>query len=132
MKFFKYAIFVFIIALSSSILAQEEELEDDFLEDYLGVQEDIACEDLPESFNTYQQDIQANDLSNQKALRSTVRFLRQASEEELLNKQELLNMIEELELVNSLSMDNTMILSTTGNNIAYFLSDCIQPNQTNN
>ena len=127
MKFFKYAIFICIIALSSSILAQEDD-EDDFLDDYLGIQEDIPCEDLPKSFNTYQQDIQGSDLSIQKALRSTVQFLRQASEEDSLNKQELLKMIEELEMVHSLSMDNTMILSSKADNIAYFLSDCLQSN----
>ena len=133
MKFLEYAIFAFIIALSSSIsFAEEDDLEDDFLEDYLEETKDIACEDLPEAFNVYQQDIQANDLSIQKALRSTTQFLKKVSEEDLLDKQELLKMIEDLAALDALTMDNNMILSDRGYNISYVLTDCLKSDSADN
>ena len=123
MIFPKQSLFIFIIAFFTVFSFAQDELEDmGYLES-----EDIACEDLPSVFDKYTDDVRLNQISMQKALAGTVRFLRNISEEGQLVKEDLLKMIKNLKQVNELSMDNSMILSDKAYDIGYVLPDCITP-----
>ncbi|MCZ0932200.1 MAG: hypothetical protein OXJ52_03495 [Oligoflexia bacterium] len=121
MIFSKQSLFIFIIAFFTAFSFAQDDSEDlDYFET-----EDIACEDLPEAFNKYTEDVQLNQISMQKALTSLVQFLRKTSEQGRLVEAELLKMIEDLEQMNDLSQDNSMFLSDKASDISYFLPDCI-------
>ena len=117
----KQSLFILIIAFFAVFSFAQDDLEDlGYLES-----EDIACEDLPEAFNKYIDDVQLDQMSMQKTLASLVQFLRKTSEQGRLVEAELLKMIENLEQINDLSRDSSMILSDRAYNISDYLPDCI-------
>ena len=126
MNFFKPAIFIlFAVIFTSFVFAQEDDELSDLFES-----EDIACEDLPSAFNKYRDDVQLNQLSLQKALSSTAKFLKETSKKGKVVEEELIEMIKTLEQVNDLSSDNSLALSDQAYNISYFLPDCVESNNS--
>ena len=125
MIFLNRMFFILIITFSAFYSLAQEDFED------LGYfeSEDIACEDLPEAFDKYQQDVQLSQISLQKALSSTAQFLKKTVQEGGLVDNSFLQMIEDLEQVSLLSMDNSATLSNRAYDISYFLSDCLDSSQ---
>ena len=124
MIFLKRILMVFTTVFCIFFSSAQDELDDiDYLKS-----EDIACEDLPEAFNKYQEDSHLNQVAFQKALAGTAEFLKKSSKEGQFVKQDLLKMIQELEEVSQLSMDNSLLLSNKANDISYSLTDCLNSN----
>ena len=72
----------------ASALAQN--IDDPLDLDYLEEDEDIACEDLPEAFMKYDEDIQLDRQAVKSTLSDLVAFLQNASDNKKLNGAELL------------------------------------------
>lgn len=92
-------------------------------------EEDIACQDLPQALNRYNNDIQLERYSVKSTLRSLSSFLESVSQQEALDQRELLNLIKKIENMYSLVQENEMLLSDRADNIEYFLEECLTPSQ---
>lgn len=117
-------IFVFLLCFSGfSVLSSfANEGEDDFLFD---LEEEITCEQLPQSYNTYTQDIQLERVAVKQTFRKLISSLQSTLEQENFSRSTILSMIEELQNLQSLVRENDLSLSNKAYNIGYFFKQCL-------
>lgn len=115
-------IFFFICFAGSSFSQEEDELD---IYDLFEEPEEIACEDLPETFKKYNEDRSLNQKAMERSLTNTVQTLKEIAEFETpSSKERLVELVENLEQAVSLSQSNEFIFLNKADNISYFLKDC--------
>ena len=120
--FFPFVILFFI----ASALAQDN--SDPFELDYM--EEDIACEDLPEVFMNYDEDIQLDRQAVKSTLSQLSSFLQSAPDEEPFAHSELSKMIENIDNMIALINSKDLNLLTKSQDIHFFLIECLTPSNS--
>lgn len=115
-------IFVFLLCFSGFSVLSSFADEDDFLFD---LEEEITCEQLPQSYNTYTQDIQLERVAVKQTFRKLISSLQSTLEQENFSRSTILSMIEELQNLQSLVRENDLSLSNKAYNIGYFFKQCL-------
>lgn len=118
---------IFLLVFFSAVqVSANDDQKDFFSDDY--EEEDIACENLPTTFQKYNQDIQLQQHSLKFTLRETAKFLKELKGSGEVSTEALSKMINDLEEAQLLSQDNEMVLYSRGSNIAHSLDECLKNN----
>ena len=112
-----------ILFFIASALAQNsnDPLDLDYME------EDIACEDLPEALMKYNLDTQLDRMAVKSTLSDLVSLLQKGSDEKQLAHSELEEMIENINNMIVLIQSNDLRLLSEGDDIHFFLKECLKP-----